>query len=196
MRLNGTFGALLAALLIAAAALGAEEPEAVYAKFHRAAMAGNLAEMLKYGPAQRRAEMARMSAAQQEAELKMVRMLMPRAFTLLGRTPGRDGRSARLLLSGPGQAFGGGRPETLYGAIDMVLERGEWKVREASWSNDKPAAPRQARPAAAPPAPARASSATTVPVAPGQKDIPRLGAARPECVYKPVMTQEDIERCR
>ena len=43
--------ALLAQLMFAALpARAADEPEAVYAKFHRAVMSGSIEEMIKYGP--------------------------------------------------------------------------------------------------------------------------------------------------
>ena len=41
--------------LLPAAALAADEPEVVYAKYHRAAMASDLDDMLNFGPAKRRA---------------------------------------------------------------------------------------------------------------------------------------------
>jgi hypothetical protein len=78
----------------------------------------------------------------------------------------------------------------------MVMERGEWKVDESSWSNEAPpaatpaAAPAGARAGASKPA-AKAQSAP-IPVAPARK----LGPAKPPCVYKPVMTAEDMENCR
>lgn len=180
------------------AAGAADEPEAVYAKFHRAAASGNLDEMLGYGPAARRAEVAKMSAAQKDAEMKMMSVMMPRAFTLQSKTVSGDGQSARLVVSGPGEPLGGGRPETLYGVIKMVLERGEWKVEEASWSNEKPAGPAQVRTLGSPAAEKAAAKAAPGPAAPAPKpqETPRLGTAKPECVYKPVMTNEDLERCR
>src|SRR5882672_1706801 len=54
-------------LLLSATTFAADEPEVVYAKFHRAVMAGDLAEMLKYGPAQRRAEIQVLSDSSREA---------------------------------------------------------------------------------------------------------------------------------
>lgn len=186
------------------AAWAADEPEAVYAKFHRAAMAGDLDDMLKYGPANRRAEMQGLSAAHRQAALKMAQFMMPRAFTLERKAVHSNGR-ATLVVSGPGDS-GGGRLQTIYGTILMVTEGGEWKVDEASWSNEKPAllaapksAPQAARPAAKSPAAKAAPAATGGAPVVGSMAAPtvrKLGPAKAQCVYKPVMTAEDMENCK
>lgn len=184
------------------AAFAAEEPEAVYAKYHRAAASGDLAEMNKYGPDARRAELAAMSAAQKDASVKMLAATMPRAHTLRDKRVNPDGRSARLIVSGQGSDFADGKLEVLYGTVRMVMERGEWKVDETSWSNEPPGSLAAARPAgsasgdkAAPKAAAKAQGAPVV-GATSAAPIRKLGAARPPCVYKPVMTAEDMENCK
>jgi hypothetical protein len=191
-------------VLLPRAAL-AEEPEAVYAKYHRAAMAGDLDEMLLYGLGQRRAEMQGAPAARREAVLKMARNMMPRAFKLERKTLEGTNR-ATLVVSGPWEGDED-KMQKIYGVVNMILEGGTWKVDDASWNTDKPAllsAPKPAAPHAAPAAhqaPARSAviSGKGAPVvgsmaaeAPGSK----LGPAKPECVYKPVMTAQDIENCR
>jgi hypothetical protein len=196
MRLTAAI-ALLA--LVPLAALGAEEPEAVYAKFHRAVASRNLEEMLRYGPQARRAELATMSAAQKDAALKMAASMMPRAFTLRSKLVNVGGISARLVVSGTGENLLAGKPETLYGEITMVMESGEWKVDESSWSNEPPGNLAPQRPAAAPSAgkaaPKAAGKALGAPVA-GSTSATPLRTAKPPCVYKPVMTAEDVENCR
>src|SRR5258706_15674795 len=109
--------ALLALLPLAAPA--ADEPEAVYAKFHRAVASGDFEEMLRYGPAARRQEMAGVSQAQRDAALKMANLMLPRAYIVLSKTVNPNGRNAQLLLSGPVASPGGG-PETMYGRVRMV----------------------------------------------------------------------------
>ena len=198
---TNTLRSLATALILLApgAAFAAEEPEAVYAKFHRAAVSGNLDELIRHGPQTRHAEMTSMSAAQKDATLKMAALLLPRAFTLRSKTVSPDGRSARLIVSGPGENLLDGKRETLYGQIRMVMEGSEWKVDESNWSNEQPALPAAAKPAAAPAAgkaPARAPGIT-----PGGSmvgtSVPRtLGTAKPPCVYKAVMTAEDMENCK
>ena len=182
---------LLAAIifmLLPSPTLAADEPEAVYAKFHRAVMAGDLAEMLRYGPAQRRAEMQSMSASTRDAALKMAQFMMPRAFTLQRKTVRANGRAATLIVSGPWQGQGQ-RLETMYGTVLMLQENGEWKVDESNWSNERPAILATAKPAAAPvaadkPAAKAAFTGKGAPVvgsmgsaSPGRT----LGPAKPPC---------------
>ena len=203
MKSTAAIVAALAALsmLMPCAAPAAEEPEAVYAKFHRAAASGNLEDMAKYGPDARRAELATMSAAQKEAALKMAGLMMPRAFTLRSKQVNADGRSARLIVSGPGENIMIGKKETFYGTIRMVMERGEWKVDESSWSNEQPGNLPPVRPAGSPSSDKAAVKAAAKPQgAPvgstSATPARRLGAAKPPCVYKPVMTAEDVENCK
>jgi len=188
--------------LLPLAALAAEEPEAVYAKFHRATMAGELDEMLKYGPAQRRAEMRGLSEAHREAALKMAQFMMPRAFTLERKTVHAKGR-ATLIVSGAGDA-GRQKLETIYGVVTMLMENGEWKVDESSWSNEKPvilATPKAAaQPAGADKgAPKAAASGKGAPVVGSMSSATpgrTLGTAKEPCVYKAVMTAQDMANCR
>ena len=189
-------------LLVPCPAMAAEEPEAVYAKFHRAVAARNLEEMLRYGPRARRDELATMSAAQKDAMLKMASSMMPRAFTLRNKVVSPGGRTARLVLSGTGENRAGGRPQTLYGEIAMVMEGGEWRVNESSWSNEQPGNLAPARQAGAPAAGKAAAKASAkaqgAPAAgaPYTEPVGKFGTAKPPCVYKAVMTAEDVENCR
>jgi hypothetical protein len=190
-----TARALLACLLLAPCAAPAQnEPEAVYAKFHRAAVSGDMDEMARHGHAAQRAEFAAMSAAQKQASAKMMAALLPRAFLVNDKRVSPNNQSARLIVSGPSGITLGDKPETLYGTISMVLEAGEWKVGNMDWSNTRPAALAQAKPAAAAPAPkaSAAQGGTLIGTPPARK----LGTARPPCVFKPVMTAEDIEACK
>ena len=185
------------ALFLGVNALAAEEPEVVYGKFHRAIATGNLEEVMKYAPAARRAEVAGMSAAQKDAQIKMLSMMLPKAFTLMSKNVAPNGQTARLVVSGPGQMIvEGSRPQTMYGNVKLVVEGGEWKVDELAWSNERPAGATQtsAQPAvkAAEPKAAAKKAAAPAPVS----NAPVLGPAKAECVYKPVMTDEDRERCR
>ncbi len=188
--------AAVAILVAPLAAPAAEEPEAVYAKFHRAAISRNLEELLRYGPDARRAELGSMSDAQKEAVLKMAASMMPRAFTVRSKQVAANGRSARLVVSGAGESLIGGRPEMLFGEIAMVMERGEWKVDESNWSSEAPANVPSAKPAAAK-APAKAAARPqSAPVSSSPAPARTLGAAKPPCVYKAVMTADDVENCK
>lgn len=194
----------IALLIFAFNAFGADEPEVVYGRFHRAIASGNLEEMMRYAPAARRAEVAVMSAAQKDAQMKMLSMLMPKAFTLVNKRIAPGGQSARLIVTGPGETvIAGGAKEPMYGRVRMVQEGGEWKVDEIAWSNEQPSAGEVGPALAAPPAAAAAKPVSaskqapkaSAPAAPPPV-VRKLGEARQECVYKPVMTNEDLERCR
>ena len=127
----------------------------------------------------------------------MLAATMPRAFTLRNKQLGPDGRSARLIVSGTGGNLVEGRPEMLYGSIRMVTERGEWKVEASSWSNEQPGILAPVKPASTPSA-GKAAATQGAPVVGSTSAAPlrKLGTAKPPCVYKPVMTAEDIENCR
>src|SRR5262245_40055535 len=134
-------GTLLGALLLVVsfAAGAAEAPEVVYGKFHRAIATGNIDEVMKHAPAARRAGMAAMSPAQKDAQIKMLSMMLPQAFTLVSKNVAPNGQRARLIVTGPGgQALGGQRPAPMFGDVKMILEGGEWKVDELAWSNETP----------------------------------------------------------
>jgi len=199
---SATAIALFALLSLAAApARAADEPEVVYGKYHRAVMAGDLEEMLKHGPAQRRSEMRGLSESHREAALKMARFMMPRAFSLQKKSVSPKGR-ATLIVSGPGD-LGQQKMGTIYGTIELMLEGGEWKVDESNWSSEKPAnlaaAPADKPAAKSAPATKSAAPAAGAPMvgtmAPPQPVRP-LGKAKPPCVYKAVMTAEDLENCK
>jgi len=113
--------AAAAVLLVPCAAAAAEEPEIVYAKFHRAVATRNLEEMLRYGPQARRGELAAMSAAQKDAILKMASSMMPRAFTVRSKVVNPGARTARLVLSGVGENLLSGGTSS----VDGVAIRGE-----------------------------------------------------------------------
>lgn len=192
---------LVFCLALPVAALAAEEPDAVYAKYHRAAVTRDLDEMLLHASAAQRAELSGISAAQKDATMKMLEATMPRVYLVKNKTLAPDGRRARLLVSGPGGSVLDARSETLYGAITLVNEGGEWKVASSDWTNTPPAGLTSARAARAAPgaaaktaAPARGGGAMV-----GSTSAPperKLGIAKEPCVYKPVMTAEDIENCR
>ena len=126
----------------------------------------------------------------------MMAVLLPRAYLLNSKTVAPNGQSARLIVSGASTVNPDGRLETLYGTIRMELENGEWKVGNMDWSNTRPAAFTQAKPAAAAPAASKAAPAVRSGTAVGTQVERKLGPAKPPCVYKPVMTAEDVENCR
>ena len=185
---------LLAAplLLWAGPASAADGPEAVYDKLHRATLAGNVEEVLSHASAQRRAEMA--SLPGKEDMVHMAAMALPRTYSITRRTV--RGGKAHLSAQGIHESDGPAR-----GEVDLVREKGEWKVDEWNWSRLAQAPKEEAMPKEAAPPPEK-KEADTPPVAtvtPSEPvDAPMLRRATAEdvgCVIKPVMTDADLRRC-
>jgi len=193
----------LAALALAAAlpAAAQEQPELVYAKYHRAAIAGDVDEMMRWASEERRAELGALSPAQRSAEAKMAEATMPRGFIIRAKAVNPDGQAARLYLSGQGTDMIVDKLETLYGTARLVLQRGRWRVAGVEWTNQDPGLPPQAAPGkpAAKPAPQAAAPASRAGAPIGSLEgapVRKLGTQKPPCVYKPVMTEEDLDNCR
>lgn len=190
-----TAGALLAALC--GAALAWEEPEAAYAKYQRAALTGDEQQMMRFWTSARRAQVAALPEARRQYELASAGAAVPLAYTLQAKSVSRDGQSARLVLAAAGDAFAEAKPEPMYGSVRMVLEGGAWKVAEARWSKSPPAGLAQPRAAGAQaPAAVPVRDMTRPAGRPVQANPPVLRPGTPGCVYKAVMTDEEISRCR
>ncbi len=242
---------LFALALLAAAPARAqptEPPEAVYAKYHRALLAGSADEAARYVPEAQKKELAALSAEDKLAAMRRLSQVVPRSYLLKSKAVEVKDFRVRLVVSGPGQLRPQDKPEILYGAIRMDVENGAWKVAESRWSTTPPvavnvvrgfgAAPApatvapglpalptaaqaasiapKAAPAAAKPAPMPAkpiagavhgSPAASSPsrAATGPASRPNavgntverpLGAAKAGCVFKPVMSAEDLALCK
>src|SRR5688572_11489131 len=112
--------ALLAVFLFCASALAAEEPEAVYAKFHKAGLEANFEEMRKWGSAAGAAELAAMPAAQRQAALKFLAGMLPKSYSIDSKSV--EASRATLRVSAKQQQG------TVYGVVTLLKEGGEWKV--------------------------------------------------------------------
>lgn len=188
--LAGTMG--IAALLagLSGGALAWEEPDSVYAKFHNAVMTGNAEEMLRLTTGARRAELA----GRKDLELRQTHASLPAAYALERKTVSRDGQSARLYFSAAGEAFPTPKAGAQYGIVRMALEGGEWKLLDQSWAREKPAEIAPAR--AQVPEGGRMRDMTRPAAPAAAAKPPLLRIARPDCRYQPVMSDEEIERCR
>ena len=197
--------------LVLPAAWAADPPESVYTNFHRSVLAGDAARMMLYLPAAQRKEMASMSPAQRAFRVKSIAAQLPRTYVIQAKTVDGGGLSMHLSgMSTPPKSDQ--KSEMLYGSIRMRLEGQDWKVGSMNWSTRphtgaaqgkapppvaalKPAPIKPAPGAAgAKPAPeqARRSGGTLMGTTPERK----LGTAKPQCVYKTVMTAEDVENCK
>lgn len=175
-------------LLHCALASAQDSPEAVYANLHRAALAGNLYEMMQYATEARKREIGAQPAAGDVA--KLISAMMPRSYNVTGTTISPDGATAQLRALGTGAFLG--QTQQLHGTVNFLKENGAWKVDRWEWSDQPGAAPTrvQAKPAADP-MPARPQLASPPPPTPA--GVSR--SAQPECQIKPVMTDEDLRRC-
>ena len=191
--------AFLALLLACGAAAAADEPDAVYAKMHAAAVAHDLEAARSYA-----AEAERSTLALPE---------VPNSYRLTGKAVRKDGDAVELRAVGTADSVGLGYTQ-MFGVVGLVREGGEWKVERLSWSTDRPGeypegyalvegeAP-QPRSSAEPPAPRIAlpepaperSLLLNPKRAPEPPREPRLGAEPRPCEIKPVMSDEDLRAC-
>jgi hypothetical protein len=122
--------ALLIAFLVAVPAFAAEEPEAVYAKFHKAGLEANFDEMRKWGSAAGAAEIAAMPAAQRQEALKFLAGMLPKTYRIDRKSV--DASRAILRVSSK-------QPQGIvYGVVNLIKEGGEWKVEEEKWGEPAP----------------------------------------------------------
>lgn len=142
--------------LIATGTRAQEDPEAVYARLHRATLAGNAEEVLSFGTAAARAELAAKPQAERDAMIRSLAQVLPKTYSITEKTIAPDGNSA--TLRGTGISEFQGRAES-YLAASFRKEGGAWKVATWGWSNQKPPPPaaKPAAPAAAAPAPPAAA---------------------------------------
>jgi hypothetical protein len=194
--------ALIALLAIGAGAVAAEEPEAVYAKMHAAALARDLDAMRLY--------------AAESLRPVLVVPDMPKTYRIIGKAMRKDGAAAELRASGTADSVGLGYTQ-MFGVIGLVKEKGDWKVDRLSWSIERPGEYPEGYVAVAGPVPEPRSNAEPQvprfkppPSAPEASHIynPRRASdAKPEekpasierspkpCVIKPVMTDDDLRAC-
>ena len=120
---------ILALGIIAVPALAQDQPETVYANFHRAGLAADYDGMLKYGSAK---EMDPLPRAERKRLLRVLARLLPRTYSVVEKTVEEGGKRALLRLRGTQPGLDG-KPQAVAGTITLIKERGEWKVDEANW---------------------------------------------------------------
>lgn len=193
---------LLLALLFACGAVrAADEPEAVYAKVHAAALARDLEAMRAY-------------AAEAERET-LVPPAVPKTYRLTGKAARKDGEAVELRATGTADSVGLGYTQ-IFGVIGLVKEKGQWKVERLSWSTERPGEYPEGYLLVSGAAPEPRSSAEsgqprfTLPPSPPERSrlynprhadeatTPEARAGRERsrpCEIKPVMTDEDLRAC-
>ena len=191
----------LVVFLTAAVTMAADAPEEVFMSFHKAMVAENLDEMLRFATAAQKKEMDALPADQKSASLGFLAKLAPKEISVLGHTPGGSADEMTLYAEGMGVSLLGGKPEKSYATAEMVREAGAWKVGKTEWNNERPAglskavklskadangspAPEMHAEAAVP---ASTSSATPESVsAPGQEEKSSVAAESPRPAPAPV----------
>jgi len=117
--------ALTLGLAIATPVLAQDEPEAVYAQFHRAGLAADYDGMRKYESAAKTNEMDPIPAGERKRILQALAKLLPRSYAVVEKTVEEGARRAVLRLRGTQPAVSG--------TITFVKEKGAWKVDDANW---------------------------------------------------------------
>ena len=177
-------------LLLPLVALAQEPIESVYAKLHAASLAANSEAALAYATAARKAELAGKSKEEKDGFFKLMAAMMPRMYTVTGKQVAPDGRSAVLRATGMGEFMG---KQQMYAEVNFRLEGGSWKVDTWQWTGDRPTTPMAEPPRPAAPAKAAQRPVQAPSAPPTTKPVRRSESA---CVYKPVMTDEDMAKCR
>ena len=192
--------ALLALLFACRLVLAADEPEAVYARMHAAALAHDLEGM-------------RATEAEPQRATLIVPDL-PESYRVVGKAVRKDGEAVELRAVGTADSVGLGYTQ-MFGVVGLVRENGEWKVERLSWSAERPGeypegyvlvegpAP-QPRPGeearlprfvvpAAPPERSRLLNPRRAPEARPGEHV--LGTEPAPCEIKPVMSDDELRAC-
>jgi hypothetical protein len=184
--------------LLCAAAAAQDRPEAVYRRVHAALLAGNADAMLRDSTAARRAEISKLP--DRNAVVKLMAAMAPGSYKVNETTFGAGGQSAQLRASGRTQFMG--HSGTSHGLINLLREQGQWKVDRIEWSRSggapsKPAAPAAAQAAPAPAPPEDAKLRERIEERKRQRAAKRRAEeAAGNCIYKPVMSEDDLAKCR
>lgn len=128
---------LLLGLLVffSAIATAADEPEIVYQKFHRAILGPfHPPGLFPFLSASLREEFDRdtQKSLRFVNKIQFMKDEIPRSYTVKGKTQPAGGSSMRLAVAGEGKDAFGQAIQT-NGTVDMVSERGEWKIQLLSW---------------------------------------------------------------
>ncbi|MCK9380101.1 MAG: hypothetical protein M0P95_03415 [Sulfuritalea sp.] len=167
MRLRHALYGCALFILSSTGVMAQEDPEAVYAKLHRAMLAGNGEEVMAYSTAATKAELAAKPPAERQALMRSMAQALPKTYTITEKSIAPDGMSA--TLRGTGVSEYQTRAEA-YLTASFRKEGEAWKVATWGWSNQKPPA------VAKPVAPAAASPAAGDAV--GAADLPQVQVVR------------------
>lgn len=117
---------------IATPALAQDQPETVYAKFHRAGLAADYDGMHRYQSSAKAKEMDPVAPAERKQMLRALARLLPRSYSVVEKTVEAGAMRAVLRLRAT-QPDVAGKPQPLLATITLVKEKGEWRVDDANW---------------------------------------------------------------
>src|SRR5687767_10311371 len=128
--------ALAIVLFAASPAMANETPEAVYLRFHRAALEADVRTMLRHST---EAQQARMKIDQNhEEQVVKLQGLLPTSYAITGRAAG----STRVVLNMQGRGGGlAGDGGTAAGKVTLLKEGEVWKVDRIEWLPHGPSTP-------------------------------------------------------
>ena len=124
--------ALTLGLAVAMPALAQDQPETVYARFHRASLAADYDAMRKYESSAKVNEMDPVPPGERKQILRVLATLLPRSYSVVEKTVEEGARRAVLRLRAT-HPDAHGKPQSVSGTITFVKENGEWKIDEANW---------------------------------------------------------------
>ena len=125
----------------AAAASTAEDLQTVFRNFHKAVLATDIDELLKWSVKSRSDAFAKASAAERDGEMARAAKSTPKTYKVTGSIIEPNGRDATLYLNA--DVTDKGNTETLHGSVVFEKEGGAWKVAAAGWGRiQSPAAAR------------------------------------------------------
>lgn len=156
-------------ILSCTGAVAQEDPEAVYAKLHAAALAANAEQVMSYSTTAAKAELAAKPQAERDALIRGMAQALPKTYTITEKNIAPDGNSAVLLGTGVSEYQ---TRATAYLTASFRKEGEAWKVSSWGWSNQKPSPP-----AAKPAAPAAAAPAADEELPGGTQIVRRLPGA-------------------
>jgi hypothetical protein len=118
--------------LLAGLAHAQETPEAVYQQFHKASKAADASAMAKVSTPERAKEIS----DSWWIERKILASMTPDTYKITSKQASTDGN--RVQLRGAAMySVWGSEEKMMYGIIDLVRIKNEWKVDKVGWANDE-----------------------------------------------------------
>ena len=122
----------------------------MYQKFHDASIAGDFNELRKWCTTDTGNQLASMPAADRQAFIVFMGGMTPKSYAVIAKDVSGDKATLRLCA----RASENGKVDTLPATVELVKERGAWRVLSENWGGAQPDAP-STQPCPSPVEPAR-----------------------------------------